>query len=98
MATIQEVNSSIIQGQFTNEQLDSIIAAVKFARNQIANKNKYTLSVGTAVKFTSNRTGQTVFGTVEKVNRKFIIVREKSTNFYSMQWRVPANMLTAVEV
>jgi hypothetical protein len=43
----------------------------------------------------SSRTGQTVFGTVEKVNRKFIIVREKSTNFYAMQWRVPANMLEA---
>jgi hypothetical protein len=95
MATIQEVNSSIIQGQFSNEQLDSIIAAVKFARNQIANKNKYTLRIGTEVKFTSNRTGQTVFGIVEKVNRKFIIVREKSTNFYAMQWRVPANMLEA---
>jgi hypothetical protein len=95
MATIQEINSSIIQGQFTNDQLDSIMAAVKFARNQIAKKNKYTFRAGSEVKFTSSRTGQTVFGTVEKVNRKFIIVREKSTSFYSMQWRVPANMLSA---
>ena len=93
MATIQEVNSSIIQGQFTNEQLDSIISAVKFARNQIANKNKYTLRVGTDVKFTNSRTGQTVLGTVQKVNRKFIIVRENGMMFKT--WRVPANMLEA---
>jgi len=95
MATIQEINSSIIHGTFTNDQLDSIAAAVKFARSQIAQKNKYTLVKGSSVKFVSTRTGQTVFGTVEKVNRKFIIVREKSTNFYAMQWRVPANMLEA---
>lgn len=90
MATIQEVNTSIIHGSFTNDQLDSIIAAVKFARSQIANKNKYTLVKGTKVKFTSTRTGQTVIGEVTDVKRKFIHVRAGMTN-----WRVPANMLSA---
>lgn len=90
MATIQEVNTSIIHGTFTNDQLDSIIAAVKFARSQIANKNKYTFVKGTKVKFTSTRTGQTVIGEVTDVKRKFIHVRAGMTN-----WRVPANMLSA---
>jgi hypothetical protein len=43
MATIQEINSTIISGQFTNEQLDSITMAIKFARNQLAQKNKFTM-------------------------------------------------------
>lgn len=90
MATIQEVNTSIIHGSFTNDQLDSIIAAVKFARSQIANKNKYTLVKGTKVKFTSTRTGQTVIGEVAEVKRKFIHVKSGFTT-----WRVPANMLAA---
>ena len=90
MATIQEINTSIIHGTFTNDQLDSIIAAVKFARGQIANKNKYTLVKGTKVKFTSSRTGQTVIGEVTDVKRKFIHVRSGMTN-----WRVPASMLIA---
>ena len=90
MATIQEINSSIIQGSFTNEQLDSIVAAVKFARGQLAHKNKYTLRVGTEVKFTSTRTGQTMIGLVNKVNRKNILVQVGSR-----MWQVPANMLTA---
>ena len=90
MATIQEINSTIISGAFTNDQLDSIVAAVKFARGQLASKVKYTLVKGSAVKFVSSRTGQTVQGTVEKVNRKFIIVRTMQGN-----WRVPANMLSA---
>ena len=94
MTTIQEINSTIIGGSFTNEQLDSISAAIKFARNQLATKNKFTLRTGSAVKFTSSRSGQTILGTVEKVNRKFIIVRETGKAFGT--WRVPANMLEAV--
>ena len=88
--TIADVNTAIITGNFTNEQLNSIGDAIKFARAQIANKNKFTLVKGTDVKFTNSRSGQTVRGTVEKVNRKFIIVKSGLTN-----WRVPANMLSA---
>jgi hypothetical protein len=36
-----------------------------------------------------------VIGTVQKVNRKFVIVREPASSFYSTQWRVPASMLEA---
>jgi len=93
MTTIQDINSTIISGAFTNEQLDSIQMAIKFARNQLAQKNKFTFRAGSQVKFTSSRNGQTVLGTVEKVNRKFIIVRENGKAFGS--WRVPANMLSA---
>jgi len=93
MVTIQDINSTIITGSFTNEQLDSIAMAIKFARNQLAAKAKFTLVRGSKVKFTSSRTGKTVLGTVEKVNRKFIIVRENGMMFQT--WRVPANMLEA---
>lgn len=93
MATIQEINSTIIAGSFTNEQLDAIAMAIKFARNQLASKNKFVFRAGSSVKFVHSRTGQTVLGTVEKVNRKFIIVREQGKAFGS--WRVPANMLEA---
>lgn len=90
MATIQDINSTIIAGNFTNEQLDSIQMAIKFARNQLATKVKFTLVKGTSVKFTSSKTGQTVIGTVEKVNRKYVIVKTTQGG-----WRVPANMLSA---
>lgn len=89
MATIQEINASIIGGTFTNEQLDSITMAIKFARGQLATKAKFTFRAGSQVKFTG-RQGETVFGDVTKVNRKYIMVRSGMTN-----WRVPANMLQA---
>ena len=90
MATIQEINSSIMFGTLTNDQLDSIVTAVKFARAQLAKQAKYTLVKGTKVKFTSSRTGQTVIGEVIAVKRKFIHVSSGMS-----VWRVPANMLSA---
>ena len=87
--SIQTINAEILQGAFTNEQLDSIQDAIKFARSRIATKNIFTLRAGANVQFTSNKNGVTYKGTVEKVNRKYIIVRTPQGGF-----RVPANMLT----
>jgi len=93
--TLQEINRAIICGTFTNEELNSIGDAIKFMRNQLADKAKFTFRAGSQVKFKSSRSGQVVLGTVEKVNRKFIIVRENGKAFGG-SWRVPANMLQAV--
>ena len=94
MTTINDINQTIIRGDFTNEQLDSIVMAIKFARNTIAKQNKRSMWVGDSVKFTSSRSGEVVLGTVQKINRKFIVVRENGNR--NLTWRVPANMLEAV--
>ena len=92
--TLQEINRAIIAGTFSNEDLNTIGDAIKFARNQLGQKNKYSLRTGSLVKFTSSKTGVTILGTVEKVNRKFVVVRENGKAFGN--WRVPASMLEAV--
>lgn len=89
MSTIQEINSAIMFGDFTNDQLNSIISAVKFRRSQLTRDAKRAFHVGSRVKFSSTRTGQTVVGTVEKVAIKYITVRDPIRGL----WRVPANML-----
>ncbi len=91
MSTIQEVNSSIMFGDFTNDQLDSIMSAIKFRRSQISKETKRAITIGTKVKFTSNRNGQTYTGVVEKIAIKNIIVRTPLGGY-----RVPANMLEVV--
>lgn len=96
MININDINHTIIAGNFTDDQLNSIAMAIKFARNQMIKKNTGSLVIGTKVKFISSRSGATVFGTVEKVNRKFIIVRENSFNTLGGSWKVPANMLSKV--
>lgn len=91
MPSIQEINTAIIRGDFTNDQLTSIVNAVTFARSQLTQRNRRSLVIGTTVKFTNNRTGQIVTGTVEKMAIKFATVRTPTT-----RWRVPANMLEVV--
>jgi hypothetical protein len=90
LSAISSVNHAIISGQFTNDQLDSIAQAVKFARNQIAAQNKVTMRIGADVKFYNSRTGQDMIGKVTKVAIKFITVQVGGS-----MWRVPANMLSA---
>jgi hypothetical protein len=86
---IKQINTAIMQGDFTNEELNSIGDAMRFARAQLVVRNKSALTVGSNVKFTSSKRGA-ISGVVKKINRKFIIVDEPA-NFRS--WKVPANML-----
>lgn len=88
--SIQTINTEILQGAFTNEQLDSIQDAIKFARSRIAQRNIFTMRTGSNVQFTSTKNGMTYKGTVEKVGRKYVTVRTPQGG-----WRVPANMLSA---
>ena len=89
---IKEINTAIMQGDFTNEELNSIGDAIRFARSQLVVRNKSALTIGSNVKFTSSTRG-TISGVVKKINRKFIIV-DQPGQFRS--WKVPANMLEIV--
>jgi len=93
-SAIQQVNSAIMFGNFTNDELNSIGDAIKFARANIAKQNKRAMNVGTVVKFKNSRNGMIVTGTVKKVNQKYILVSEqKSSSLIGTTWRVPASML-----
>jgi hypothetical protein len=89
---ISQINTAIIQGEFTNMQLNSIMDAVKFARVRLAEATKRSLMLGDNVQFTSTKTGQTMTGFVTKIAIKYVTVKTLGG-----LWRVPANMLTLVE-
>ena len=89
--TIQEVTSAIMFGDFTDEQLRSVVTAVQFRRSQVGKETKRALRIGTQVKFTDSRRGQTIVGEVQKINIKYIKVKAGS-----LVWNVPANMLEVV--
>ena len=86
---IKQINTAIMQGDLTNEELNSIGDAIRFARAQLVVRNKSVLTIGSNVKFTSSTRG-TISGVVKKINRKFIIVDQPSQH---RSWKVPANML-----
>jgi len=90
--SIQSINNEIIAGNFTNDELSSIINAVKFARARLADKTKRSLFLGDLVQFTSSKTGRTLQGTVNKIAIKYVTVATATG-----LWRVPASMLTLVK-
>jgi hypothetical protein len=88
MKTIQEVNSAIMFGDWTNTELMSMIDAVKWRRATLAKLTKASLAVGDSVSFTSTKTGMDMSGVVTKIAIKYVTVKTATG-----LWRVPANML-----
>ena len=89
---ITQINTAILQGSFTNNQLISIIDAVKFARARLTEQTKRSLSIGDTVNFTSSKNGKNVTGLVVKIAIKYVTVKTVTG-----LWRVPANMLTVIQ-
>jgi len=88
----EQIKFEIMGSKFTNDQLNEIVDAVKYARARLTERNKRGMRLGNQVSFTSSKTGRVMQGTVEKIAIKFVTVK---TNMGL--WRVPANMLTIVE-
>jgi ASC-1-like (ASCH) protein len=89
---IMDINTAILQGGWTNDQLTSMIDAVKFARARLTEQSKRSLKIGDNVNFTSSKLGRNVTGVVTKIAIKFVTVKTAQG-----AWRVPANMLTKID-
>ena len=76
--------------QMNNEQLKEVAEAIHLKRQYLAKQAIKKFIVGDMVQFTG-KTGGKINATVEKVNKKYVIV---STHIGGEKWRVPATMLT----
>lgn len=92
MLTIQQINSAIITQEWTNDNLSSMIQAIKYARAQLGRAAIVTMRVGDNVNFTNSKTGRNLTGVVMKVAQKYVTVKTVEG-----LWRVPAVMLTKIE-
>jgi hypothetical protein len=85
---INTINGAIMRGGYSNDDLNSIMDAVKFARGKLGRAKLRSFGIGDSVKFTSNKNGRVYQGVVEGVKIKNVIVNTNLGRF-----RVPANML-----
>lgn len=85
--TAQQINSAIMFQHWDNDELNSITAAIKYARAQLVKQNIWSYRTGDNVKFVGRR-GQYEVGQIVKIAQKFVSVKCGMTT-----WRVPANML-----
>lgn len=86
--SIDDILDTIQFGALDNNELNGILAAVKYRRAQITQTMRRQLTVGDSVKFFNSRLGRTLQGSVRKVAIKYVTV---STG--QGLWRVPASML-----
>ena len=77
--------------QMDSDQLREVADAIQLKRQFLAKQAIKNFIKGDLVQFTSRKTGGKVNATVEKVNKKYVIV---STHIGGEKWRVPATMLT----
>ena len=89
---IKQINQAIMFSDLTNDELMSVIDAVKWKRATIAKLTKASLRIGDNVNFTSSKTGLNVTGVVVKIAIKFVTVKT-----IQGAWRVPANMLSKID-
>ena len=87
---INKITHAIMFGDLNNDQLNAVVMAVKYAREQLTKQKRRALAMNDTVKFTDRR-GRTQIGTVQKIAQKYVTVRTGVTS-----WRVPANMLEMV--
>ena len=88
---IKEITNAIMFNGVTNEQLNIIAEAVRYAKDQLSKQNKRSLRVGDTVKFTSNRNGMTYKGNITKIAIKYVTVKTGN-----LLYKVPANMLEVI--
>ena len=88
---LKEINRAIVRGHWTNDDLNTIIESVKYARGFLVNEKRQSIRVGDSVRFTSSKLGGPIQGTVESVKIKFA-----SVNTPRGRWRVPISMLESV--
>jgi hypothetical protein len=89
MKTIREINSAILAGNFSMDELRSIWDTVKLANQRASLIKARDFAVGDRVSFVG-RGGVKVQGTVTKIAVKNLVVATDRGAY-----RVPANMLEA---
>ena len=75
------------------DELNQIIEAVKLQQTFLAKTSARKFTLGDAVTFFRQSTGQSVVGTVVKVNPKTVVVDSPTQG----RWKVTASMLKSLE-
>jgi hypothetical protein len=93
LSSIQQVNSSIMFGKWTDVELRSMADAIRFAQTNLRKRVKASLFVGDKVRWVSSKNPGGARGTVKKIAIKYVTVTNDKDGTL---WKIPANMLEAV--
>jgi hypothetical protein len=94
LSDIQQINSAIMFGKWTDVELRSMAEAIRFNQTSLRKQVKRNLDVGVRVRWVSNKNPSGATGKVTKIAIKYVTVRNDRDG---VLWKIPANMLEVVE-
>ena len=84
----KQIVSELMSGVLTNDELEQIAQALKYARSQVGNQIKRQLRPGVSVKFYHPKQNFYIAGTVNRIKQKYVLVDTPQGRY-----NVPANLL-----
>ena len=89
--SVNQIVTELMSGTLTNDDIEKIAQALKYARAQVGKNIKRQLSPGVSVRFYHPKQNFYIAGTVNRVKQKYVLVDTQGGRY-----NVPANLLETV--
>lgn len=89
--SVNQIVTELMSGTLSNEDIEKVAQALKYARAQVGRQIKRQLQPGVSVKFYHPKQNFYIAGTVNRIKQKYILVDTPQGRY-----NVPANLLETV--
>ena len=86
--SVDTIITELMSGALTNDDIEQVTQALKYARAQVGKTIKRQLSPGVSVKFYHPKQNFYIAGTVNRIKQKYVLVDTPQGRY-----NVPANLL-----
>jgi hypothetical protein len=86
--SVNQIVTELMSGTLTNEDIEQVAQALKYARAQVGREVKRQLAPGASVKFYHPKQNFYIAGTVNRIKQKYVLVDTPRGRY-----NVPANLL-----
>jgi hypothetical protein len=86
--SVNHIVTELMSGTLTNDDIEQVTQALKYARAQVGREVKRQLAPGASVKFYHPKQNFYIAGTVNRIKQKYVLVDTPQGRY-----NVPANLL-----
>ena len=86
--SVDTIITELMSGTLTNDDIEQVAQALKYARAQVGREVKRQLAPGASVKFYHPKQNFYIAGTVNRIKQKYVLVDTPKGRY-----NVPANLL-----
>jgi hypothetical protein len=86
--SVNQIVAELMSGALTNDDIEQVTQALKYARAQVGREVKRQLAPGASVKFYHPKQNFYIAGTVNRIKQKYVLVDTAKGRY-----NVPANLL-----